>query len=246
MPDESSMFASIQLRSSTPAANEKVYQFLQGMAVAGEEPDNAPPRSVADASEFQNRAESARSHSPVIYSPAPKSKASVTLIGPNGFGTSHPQRSSKVNDIAGDEVDSNVQEGVRSEVGEIIPLREPGPQDPPGPKYESYDSGPSFGNLGPLPADDHPNASNNPYAHPSWNPDWEVIINKPNGGTPHSNGAHVNTTGLTEGGLSAYPAGVASSPARYGTPRQSSVIIDVESPSSKWHASERGITTVLS
>jgi hypothetical protein len=28
---------------------------------------------------------------------------------------------------------------------------EPGPQDPPGPRYESFDSGPSFGNKGPLP-----------------------------------------------------------------------------------------------
>lgn len=162
--------------------------------MAGEEPDNTPPRSVADASEFRNRAESARSRSPPIYSPAPKSKASATLIGPNGFGTSHHQRTdSKVNagrdDVAGDDVDSNVQEGVRSEAGEIIPpvrlkltslyisslilqQREPGPQDPPGPKYESYDSGPSFGNFGPLPADDHPNASNNPYAHPTWNVCW--------------------------------------------------------------------------
>lgn len=55
----------------------------------------------------------------------------------------------------------------------------------------------------------------------------------------------MNTTGLTEGGLSAYPAGLASSPpARYGTPRQSSIIIGVESPSAKWHNSERDITTV--
>jgi hypothetical protein len=95
--------------------------------MAGEEPDDAPPRSVADASEFRNRAESARSKSPPIYSPAPKSKASATLLGPNGFGTSHQQRTgSRVNagrdDVAGDDVDSNVQEGVRSEVGEIIPL----------------------------------------------------------------------------------------------------------------------------
>lgn len=44
--------------------------------------------------------------------------------------------------------------------------------------------------------------------------------------------------------MSAYPAGLAS-PARYGTPKQSSVIIDVESPSPKWHTtSERNITTV--
>ena len=95
--------------------------------MAGEEPDNAPPRSVADASELRNRAESARSRSPPIYSPAPKSKASATLIGPNGFGTSHPERTgSKVNagreDVAGDDVDSNVQDGVRSEVGEMIPF----------------------------------------------------------------------------------------------------------------------------
>ena len=55
----------------------------------------------------------------------------------------------------------------------------------------------------------------------------------------------MNATGLTEGGLSAYPAGLASSPlARYGTPRQSSVIIDDQSPSPKRHASERDITTV--
>lgn len=159
--------------------------------MAGEEPDDAPPRSVADASEFRSRAESARSRSPRVYSLAPKSKASATLIDPNGFGTSYPPRTgSKVNvghdDVAGDDVDSNVQDGLRSEVGETIPLvrliftslyilslnpqqREPGPQDLPRPKYESYDSGPSFGNFGPLPTDDHPHASNNPYAHPSWN-----------------------------------------------------------------------------
>ena len=161
--------------------------------MAGEEPDNAPPRSVADASEFRSRAESARSRSPQIYSPAPKSKASATLIGPPGFENAYPQKTgSKVNvvpdDIAADDVDSNVQDGVRSEVGEMMPFvrlkstspyrsffdfpqqhPEPGPHDPPGPKYESYDSGPSFGNFGPLPTDDHPNASNNPYAHSSWN-----------------------------------------------------------------------------
>ena len=95
--------------------------------MADGEPDNDPPRSVADASELRSRAESARSRSPPIYSPAPKSKASATLIDPNGFGTSHPQRTgSKVNvgrdDLAGEDVDSNVQEGVRSEVGEMIPF----------------------------------------------------------------------------------------------------------------------------
>ena len=76
-------------------------------------------------------------------------------------------------------------------------------------------------------------------------PVWEDIINKPNGDTPRSNGVHVNATGLTEGGLSAYPAGLSSPPAGHGTPRRPSVIIDVESPSSKsGGASKRAITTV--
>jgi len=74
------------------------------------------------------------------------------------------------------------------------------------------------------------------------------IVGKPNGDTPRSNGVQGNPTGLTEGGLSAYPAGLASSPpanSNHGTPRQTSVIIDVESPSSKSRvASERDITTV--
>lgn len=74
-------------------------------------------------------------------------------------------------------------------------------------------------------------------------PVWQDIINKPNGDTPPSNGVQVNPTGLTEGGLSAYPAASPYSPPR--TPRQPSVIIDIESPSSKSRAaSEREITTV--
>ncbi|KAF8813971.1 hypothetical protein BYT27DRAFT_7334973 [Phlegmacium glaucopus] len=252
--DHQEVFASIQLRSSTPAANEKVFQYLQGMTKAGEEPDNAPPGSVVDADEFRSRAASTRSgaRSPQIYSPAPKSKASGTLIGPNGFGTSYQRAGSKVNaghndDIPGDDVDSNAQEGVRSEVGEIVPFPEPGPHDLPGPKYESYDSGPSFGNFGPLPTDDHHHASNNPYAHSSWNPVWTEILIKPNGDTPRSNTVQGNVTGLTEGGLNDYSARLASPPpanSAHSTPRQSSVIIDVESPSSKSRpGSERNITT---
>jgi hypothetical protein len=73
-------------------------------------------------------------------------------------------------------------------------------------------------------------------------PVWEDLINKPNGDTSRTNGVQVNATGLTEGGLSAYPAGMASSPP---APRQHSVIIAVESPSSKSRAaSERDMTTV--
>jgi len=103
-----------------------VFQYLQGIDKAGEDLDNDPPRSVADANESRSRAASTRSgaRSPQIYSPAPKSKASGTLIGPNGFGTSYQRAGSKVNagHNAGDDVDSNVQEGVRSELGEMVPF----------------------------------------------------------------------------------------------------------------------------
>lgn len=100
------------------------------MAKAGEEPDNTPPRSVADPNEFRSRAESTRggARSPQVYSPAPKSKASDTLINPNGFGGGYIQRTgSKVNaghndEVVGDDMDSNIQVGERSEVGEIIPI----------------------------------------------------------------------------------------------------------------------------
>ncbi|KAF8160625.1 hypothetical protein B0H34DRAFT_857242 [Crassisporium funariophilum] len=260
MSTEQGIFAHIQLRSSTPAPNEKVLHFLAGMR-EGSEPDNTPPRSVADANEYRGRAESTRNgaRSPQIYSPAPKSKASETLINPNGLvGMHSPRNGVKTNGHHdaqdGDDVDSNVQEGVRSEVGEMVPLREPGPHDPPGPKYESYDSGPSFGNFGPLPTDDHPQASNNPYAHTSWNPVWRDNV-KPNGDVPWTNGVEGNATGLTEGGLSAYPAGLTSGPplnvpvSEHGaSPRQISVNINVESPSSKSRAllskgSERDIAT---
>lgn len=145
--------------------------------------------------------------------------------------------------------------------------REPGPHDPPGPKYESYDSGPSFGNFGPLPTDEHPPASINPYANNTWKvrrrssliyfsilifpqPQWNNIINNGGGnGQTWNNGISGNPTGLTEGGLSAYPAGLMSGPPaseRGGTPRQGSVNNDARAPSraSPSKASERDLTTV--
>ncbi|KAJ3505625.1 hypothetical protein NLJ89_g7322 [Agrocybe chaxingu] len=83
----------------------------------------------------------------------------------------------KANGHAGieDDVDSNVQDGIRSEIGEMMG-HEPGPNDPPGVKYASYDSGPSFGNFGPLPTEDLPPASN-PYAGGGWKPVWGDIVN---------------------------------------------------------------------
>ncbi|KIM45431.1 hypothetical protein M413DRAFT_66595 [Hebeloma cylindrosporum] len=217
-----------------------VRMFLEGMAKEGEEPDNTPPRSVADPDDYVKNAESVRS--PQIYSPAPRSRASDTILGGAGgtplFGNREEVKSNgRHNDIYDDDADSNVQEGVRSEMGDAI-LHEPGPNDPPGPKYASYDSGPSFGNFGPLPTDDQPPpASNNPYARSSWNPVWTNIIHENGNG---ENSGHGNGTGLTEGGLSAYPAGMLTS-ANGGTP-QTSINIDVESPS-RAVPSERDIMT---
>ena len=79
-------------------------------------------------------------------------------------------------------------------------------------------------------------------------PNWTDIINKPSGDTPQNNGVQRNATGLTEGGLSAYPAALPSTPpaiSAYDTAQQTAVIIDIHSPSTKSRAaSERDVTTV--
>ncbi|KAF9568244.1 hypothetical protein CPC08DRAFT_679876 [Agrocybe pediades] len=246
------VFAHIQLRSSTPAPNEKVLNFLMGMARDGEEPDNTPPRSLADLEDYQKALSVTSSrHTPQqIYSPVPKSKASDTLLNP-GAALMSPRNLMKsppnvVHEVEDMDAQSNIQDGMRSELGE--PMHEPGPNDPPGPKYESYDSGPSFGNFGPLPADDGRPASSNPYARGgSWNPNWNTIINGQQNGTASHIGMNGNATGLTEGGLSAYPAGLTSGQVASnngGTPRQTSVNIDVQPPSrmTASKSSERGAT----
>ncbi|KDR75025.1 hypothetical protein GALMADRAFT_268571 [Galerina marginata CBS 339.88] len=254
---EQGVFAHIQLRSSTPAPNEKVLSFLEGMAREGDEPDNSPPRSMADPDEYR-KPESIHNgrHTPQIYSPAPRSKASDTLINP-GAGIYSPRNGVKainhVEEVDNEDADSNIQEGIRSELGE--PQHEPGPNDPPGPKYASYDSGPSFGNFGPLPTDERP-ASNNPYARGSWNPVWADIVNGGGQNGDHdgwNHGANGNATALTEGGLSAYPAGLTSgqqplnvaSSDNGGTPRQTSVNIDIHPPSrgTPSKSSERDVTS---
>lgn len=92
----------------------------------GEEPDYTPPRSMVDPDEFSNRskAESVRSgvRSPVIHSPAPRSKASETLL--NNGGMFSPRKDAKTNgfiqELRDDDLDSNVQEGMRSELGEMM------------------------------------------------------------------------------------------------------------------------------
>ncbi|KAG6369973.1 hypothetical protein JVT61DRAFT_12608 [Boletus reticuloceps] len=71
------------------------------------------------------------------------------------------------NDHDLDDINSNVQDGRKTElsIGGRSAVHEPGPHDPPGPHYESFDS--SFGNFGPLP--DH--ASHN--GAPPWGNSWE-------------------------------------------------------------------------
>jgi len=104
-----------------------VLSFLEGMAREGDEPDNSPPRSMADPDEYRSKAESIRNgtRSPQIYSPAPRSKASETLLNPGGmFSPRNGVKSNKlIEEVHGDDADSNVQDGVRSEIGEMVAVR---------------------------------------------------------------------------------------------------------------------------
>ncbi|KAG6861467.1 hypothetical protein C0995_016246 [Termitomyces sp. Mi166 len=159
------------LRSSTP-----VLRYLEGMSREGDEPDNTPPRSLVDPDEFRSKVSSPRARSPPqVQSPATRSRKSETLLDPSKSPLSYAKNNGGRAVPHDDDVDSNVQEGRTSEAGDtMIPAREPGPNDPPGPKYESYDSGPSFGNFGPLPSDDHvpvPKLSN-------WTPNWTQVQSK--------------------------------------------------------------------
>ncbi|GLB45071.1 hypothetical protein LshimejAT787_1901490 [Lyophyllum shimeji] len=193
------------LRSSTPAPNEKVLQYLEGMSREGDEPDNTPPRSIVDPTEFRSQVGSPRVRSPNIHSPAPRSKTSEALLDLANSPMSYTNRNggNAIPNDDNEDADSNVQEGRTSEAGDILPVREPGPHDPPGPKYESYDSGPSFGNFGPLPMDDQPPASNSPFANGSWNPNWSQIQ------------AERQATGMTDAGQSGYAARVPLPPSEF-------------------------------
>ncbi|KAF8176804.1 hypothetical protein BJ912DRAFT_1133217 [Pholiota molesta] len=215
--------------------------------MADDTPDNTPPRSIADPDEYPRKPESVRngSRTPQVFSPTPRSRINESLLElpPQGNGSRAPSHVGEI--YEGDDAHSNIQVGERSEMGDM-PVREPGPNDPPGPKYESYDSGPSFGNFGPLPTDDQPTASNNPYANNTWNPNWTELINPDGNGEAWNSGVNGNHTALTQGGLSAYPAGLTSGPPASdngGTVRPTSVNIDVHAPSrgSPSNASNRNL-----
>jgi hypothetical protein len=93
----------------------------------GEEPDNTPPRSLVDPDEYERPASIRNgARSPQIYSPLPRSKASDTLLNPAMAGMFSPRKDSNANgieEINGDDVNSNVQDGVRSEFGEMKAVR---------------------------------------------------------------------------------------------------------------------------
>ncbi|RXW23505.1 hypothetical protein EST38_g2325 [Candolleomyces aberdarensis] len=181
--DSGGVLKPILLRSSTPAPNEKVLKYLESMSKEEDAPTNSPPASLYGPPS-------------VNYQKSP-ALSRVELLSPNirsKFPDDHFDEEHHEGDVDGEDADSNIQVGERSEPGDL-PTREPGPNDPPGPKYESYDSGPSFGNFGPFPTDDR--ASMNPPFTNSWNPDWNQIQNKHPSEIPWNQG--------TENGTSATP-----------------------------------------
>ncbi|TFY63164.1 hypothetical protein EVJ58_g3410 [Rhodofomes roseus] len=98
-------------------------------------------------------------HSHMLRSNTPASNEKV-LLYLEGLQKTPPQEEENLDlddDAGGDDIRSDVQEG--SNITRTIPIqttgipeREPGPNDPPGPKFESFGS--SFGNFGPLPTGD--------------------------------------------------------------------------------------------
>ncbi|KAJ7462288.1 hypothetical protein B0H11DRAFT_2054921 [Mycena galericulata] len=227
MSDSGGVLNPILMRSTTPGPNEKVLNYLEGMSREGNEADDTPPRSIADAEEYQSKHSASRNG---LFSPAARSRNSEAL---RDLANSPVSYDGKLNDGAGregeegdgDDTDSLEQNGRRSEFGgQTLPIREPGfqqyepgPNDAPGPKYPSYDSAPSFGNFGPLPDD----GTFNPRVLSTWTPDWAQQVNKPMPDIPA-----ITTSGLTPSYAKVpLPESIAS-------PRATSVNIDVESPSS--------------
>lgn len=134
-----------------------VMRYLDGMAKSGNTPTNTPPRSLVAGSEY---AKSQVSQGDLL-SPSMRQK----YLGGDG-NAGHEGGDEEDDADSTEQVGQRSALGLQSENGDI-PLHEPGPNDPPGPKYESYDSGPSFGNFGPMPTEDR--ASINPPFTNSWN-----------------------------------------------------------------------------
>ncbi|PFH52095.1 hypothetical protein AMATHDRAFT_57984 [Amanita thiersii Skay4041] len=226
----------MRLLSTTPPPNEKVLRYLETMSREGQQPDCSPPKSIIDADDYRNLVGSPKSGRRSQLTTSTRSRnGDDRRLNMSGAMMQHPE------DEEADDADSNVQQGLRSEAGE--PAHEPGPTDPPGPKYESYDSGPSFGNFGALPPDDYfpPTMKSDPRSlRVDTNPPWHPDIDN-------------NSVTLTQGGIAGYaPSGVTSGyPAKIPlpasefitSPRPPTVNIEIEakSPSQRSRAMSRGL-----
>ncbi|THH09805.1 hypothetical protein EW145_g1763 [Phellinidium pouzarii] len=163
MSGSSEVLTPILLRSSTPAPSEKVLLYLEGIARSG----GASP--VRD-STISDSGPSTESSHHKLYPNDPHFSKLNSLAHPQAHRLSSLSQSYHVGDndldelnnsamsfekIEREEISSNIQEGLRSQVARSerssprheYQEREPGPEDGPGPKYESFGS--SFGNLGP-------------------------------------------------------------------------------------------------
>ncbi|KAJ6625658.1 hypothetical protein B0H10DRAFT_2002612 [Mycena sp. CBHHK59/15] len=219
MSSSGGVLAPILMRSSTP-----VLSYLEGMSREGHEADHTPPRSIADAEDYQTKHLATNG----LYSPAARSRNSElrdlakSPVSYNGRANNGGAGGEDEEEEEEDDTDSNEQNGQRSEFGDnALPIRqpgfneeEPGPNDAPGPHYPSYDSGPSFGNFGPMP--DDASAFNQHMLST-----WTTGANKPMPDLP----------GSQAGGLTPRYAKVPL-PESVASPRATSVNIDVESPSS--------------
>ncbi|KAJ7783164.1 hypothetical protein B0H16DRAFT_1447328 [Mycena metata] len=190
------------------------------MSREGNEADVTPPRSIADAEEYQNKHPPSRNG---LYSPAARSRNSEALRDLANSPVSYDGKlilgGAQEDEDDEDEADSVEQNGQRSEFGgqQALPIREPGPNDLPGPHYPSYDSGPSFGNFGPMPDE----GRSTPLMS-TWTPNW--ANSKPMPPVPRE---------LTPGYVNVpLPESVASPRASSANLDTTSVNIGVESPSS--------------
>ncbi|KAJ7072344.1 hypothetical protein C8F01DRAFT_1103577 [Mycena amicta] len=207
MSDAAGVLNPILMRSTTPGPNEKVLNYLESMSLAGQQLDvDVSARSIVDPDDFAARP---------IFSPAARSRTSDALrdlaASPVSYDAGPRLRKHQ------DDADSTEQNGQRSEFGgqQILMQAEPGPSDPPGPRYPSYDSGPSFGNLGPEAL-----STFNNRMMSTWTPTWTQQMDKPVPDIPASTAAL--TPGYTKVPL---PESVAS-------PRGTSTFeIEIQSPS---------------
>ncbi|KAF5393337.1 hypothetical protein D9757_000561 [Collybiopsis confluens] len=216
-PDAEGGLKPMLMRSTTPAPNDKVLKYLDGMAQA-EAADDLEPTDFHD--EMQsNRSGVSRQSRPTASrrsqngALSPRSQNGQILQDLAGSAVSYDRLNSDPRVEDDDDMSSDVQQ--RSEGGTALPVAEPGPHDAPGPHYISYTS--SFGNMGPLPPDDFP--PRDPYN--TWNQSaWTTEATRL---TP------LNTTGnsLGAGAGAGGGFGVAD-----GSPR-GSIAIGVESPSAK-------------